>query len=211
MRTFRQKWYAGETISVGIGQGALEVSPLQLAHAIGGLATGGVWQKPHLVLNEGSKEPARKADLNIDNVLKVISGLHAVVNEGGTGVRARIPGIDVGGKTGTSQLASNKLLKGTALGRTMKDNAWFVGFAPTHSPEIVVVALFEAGEHGNLAAPIVRDVIKSYFDKQVRRDPRQMLAALPSFSIANPVSKPLKPAAPRAAVARLGDTVEVLP
>ena len=49
----------------------------------------------------------------------------------------------------------------------MKDNAWFVGFAPQNSPEIVVVALFESGEHGNLAAPIVRDVIKAYFDKKV--------------------------------------------
>ena len=68
MRTFRQKWYAGETISVGIGQGALEVSPLQLAHAIGGLATGGIWQKPHLVLDHGMRDAARKADLSIDNV-----------------------------------------------------------------------------------------------------------------------------------------------
>jgi hypothetical protein len=73
------------------------------------------------------------------------------------------------------------MLKGTALGRTMKDNAWFVGFAPNNSPEIVVVALFEAGEHGNLAAPIVRDVIKAHFDKQVRRDPKSHLASLPAF------------------------------
>jgi penicillin-binding protein 2 len=210
MRMFRQKWFAGETISVGIGQGALEVSPLQLAHAIGGLATGGVWQKPHLVLDEGSKEGARRADLKVENVLKVISGMYAVVNEGGTGVRARIPGLEVCGKTGTSQLASNRVLKGTAAGRAMKDNAWFVGFAPQQSPEIVVVALFEGGEHGNLAAPIVRDVIKAYFDKRVRKEPRQMLASLPGFSFANPaVNRPV--ASPRAVVARMGDTVEVLP
>jgi hypothetical protein len=63
----------------------------------------------------------------------------------------------------------------------MKDNAWFVGFAPNSSPEIVVVALFEAGEHGNLAAPIVRDVIKAHFDKQVRKDPTSHLASLPAF------------------------------
>ena len=210
MRTFRQKWFAGETISVGIGQGALEVSPLQLAHAIGGLATGGVWQKPHLVLDEGSRESARKADLHVDNVLKVISGMHAVVNGGGTGVRARIPGLDVCGKTGTSQLASNRVLKGTSAGRSMKDNAWFVGFAPQQSPEIVVVALFEGGEHGNLAAPIVRDVIKAYFDKRAKNEPRQMLASLPAFSITNRVSNRLPPS-PRAVVARMGDTVEVIP
>jgi penicillin-binding protein 2 len=133
------------------------------------------------------------------------------VNGGGTGARARIPGIEVCGKTGTSQLASNELLKGSALGRTMKDNAWFVGFAPHHSPEIVVVALFEAGEHGNLAAPIVRDVIKAYFDKRARTEPRQMLAALPSFSFVNTADKRSRPATPPAFVARLGDTVEVLP
>ena len=50
----------------------------------------------------------------------------------------------------------------------MKDNAWFVGFAPRPAPEIVVVALFEHGEHGQLAAPIVRDVLKAYFDKKAR-------------------------------------------
>lgn len=189
MRTFRQKWYAGETISVSIGQGALTVSPLQLAHAIGGIAAGGVWPKPHLVREETGQTRARRADLNVDNVLKVIHGMYAVVNEGGTGMRARLIGKDVCGKTGTAQLASNELLKGTAIGRTMKDNAWFVGFAPRQSPEIVVVALFEGGEHGNLAAPIVRDVIKAYFDKQDRLMPPQSLAALPRLA-------PLPPAVP---------------
>ena len=181
MRNFREKWYAGETISVSIGQGALTVTPLQLAHSVGGIATGGVWTKPHMVLGETNKEEAKKANLSLDNVMKVIDGMHAVVNGGGTGARAKLPGLEVCGKTGTAQLASNEMLKGTALGRTMKDNAWFVGFAPNTSPEIVVVALFEGGEHGNLAAPIVRDVIKAYFDKQVREDPNSQLASLPAF------------------------------
>lgn len=181
MRTFRQKWYAGETISVAIGQGALEVSPLQLAHAVGGIATGGVWQKPHLVVDQKPNERARRADVKIENVMQVIEGMWAVVNAGGTGGKARLPGLDVCGKTGTAQLASNTVLKGTALGRTLKDNAWFVGFAPRQSPEIVVVALLEAGLHGDMAAPPVRDVIKAYFDKRARRDPKQQLASLPLF------------------------------
>lgn len=177
MRAFRQKWYAGETISVAIGQGALEVSPLQLAHAIGGLATGGVWQKPHLLLGEAAQEPATKADLKIDNVMQVIDGMWAVVNGGGTGGKARLPGLEVCGKTGTAQLASNDVLKGTSLGKTMKDNAWFVGFAPKQSPEIVVVCLLEAGLHGDMAAPPVRDVIKAYFDKKQRKQGRQLASA----------------------------------
>lgn len=167
MRNYRQKWYPGETISVAIGQGALTVSPLQLAAGLGGLAMGGVWHKPHL-LKEARPDPPRQWALVPSNVEAVISGMYGVVNEGGTGARARIPGVEVCGKTGTAQLASNQFLKGNKKTRALKDNAWFVGFAPQHSPEIVVVALFENGEHGNLAAPIVRDVIKAYFDKKAR-------------------------------------------
>jgi penicillin-binding protein 2 len=95
--------------------------------------------------------------------------MFGVVNEGGgTGGRARLPGIDVCGKTGSAQLASNDYLQGKVAKRNLKDNAWFEGFAPCHAPEIVVVALFEHGEHGQFAAPIVRDVIKAYFDKKAR-------------------------------------------
>jgi hypothetical protein len=66
-------------------------------------------------------------------------------------------------------VASNDLVAATKDPDRFKDNAWFFGFAPCDKPEIIVAALFEAGEHGNLAAPIVRDVIKAHFDKQ-RRD-----------------------------------------
>jgi penicillin-binding protein 2 len=69
----------------------------------------------------------------------------------------------------------------------MKDNAWFVGFAPRPAPEIVVVALFEHGEHGQLAAPIVRDVLKAYFDKKDR------LAALRQQQVAAGFPRPLAP------------------
>lgn len=167
IRTQREKWYAGETISVSVGQGALTVTPLQLAHAIGGIATGGVWMRPHVVKSDKPAEPAHKADLNIENVNKVIYGMYAVVNEWGTAAASRIPGIDMCGKTGTAQLASNDLLK-LKKGEEWQDNAWFVGFAPRESPEIVVAALFENGAHGDQAAPIVRDVIKAYFDKKAR-------------------------------------------
>ncbi len=65
-------------------------------------------------------------------------------------------------------MASNDFLKGGSAGKDLKDNAWFVGFAPREHPEIVVVALFEHGVHGQFAAPIVRDVLKAYFDKKER-------------------------------------------
>jgi len=169
LRLSRQKWYAGETISVGIGQGAVTVSPLELASAIGGIADRGKWFEPHLVAGTAPKL-LRTGHFNPENIEKVIFGMYAVVNEpGGTGHNAALPGIKVCGKTGTAQLASNKFLKGTALGRSMKDNAWFLGYAPQEAPEIIVVALFENGEHGDRASWIVRDVLKAYFDKKERK------------------------------------------
>jgi penicillin-binding protein 2 len=93
--------------------------------------------------------------------------MYGVVNQGGTGARAALPGIALCGKTGTAQLVSKEVVKAQKITH-IKDNAWFVGFAPRDNPEIVVVALFEGGEHGNLAGPIVRDVVKAYFDKKAR-------------------------------------------
>jgi penicillin-binding protein 2 len=95
--------------------------------------------------------------------------MYGVVNEGGTGARAAIPGIEVCGKTGSAQLASIDVAKAAAAnhGADLRDNGWFVVFAPRHDPEIVVVALFEHGEHGDHAASIVRDVLKAYFDKKI--------------------------------------------
>jgi penicillin-binding protein 2 len=199
LRNFRQKWYAGETISVSIGQGALTLSPLQLARATGGIAVGGAWHVPHLYKDLTQKEKPHVAKLNPDNVKEVVDGMYGVVNEGGTGVRARLPNVEVCGKTGTSQLASNQFLKGNTR-KDMRDNAWFVGFAPRQNPELVVVALFEHGEHGNLAAPIVRDVLKAYFDKKARllsqlNAPAARTAQLKSFGLQPPVPAPVPPAA----------------
>jgi penicillin-binding protein 2 len=168
LRTQREKWYAGETISVAIGQGALTVTPIQLASGVGGMAMGGVWYKPHLVKASALPEP-RRGNLNSDNVTKVVSGMCGVVNEGGTGAAAAVPGLEICGKTGSAQRISNELRKSGKLAPSeLKDNAWFVAFAPRENPEIAVAVLFEAGVHGNYAAPIARDVIKAYFDKKVR-------------------------------------------
>jgi penicillin-binding protein 2 len=168
LRNYRQKWYAGETPSVAIGQGALTVTPIQLARAIGGLAMGGIWYHPHLLKNPDKPSKPDTWHLNPDNVKLVVDGMYGVVNEGGgTGGRARLPYVDVCGKTGSAQVASNEVTKGSSA-RNLKDNGWFEAFAPCHAPEIVVVALFEHGEHGWLAAGIVKDVLMAYFDKKKR-------------------------------------------
>lgn len=169
LRARREKWYGGETINVAIGQGAVNVTPVQLAYAIGGLVNGGTWYRPHLVKSAATPEPARHAGFRPENIATVVSGMCGVVNEGGTGSSAHVPGLEICGKTGTAQRISLDLAKsGKAAGDAAKENGWFVGFAPREHPEIVVVALFEASGHGYSAAPIVRDVIKTYFDKKDR-------------------------------------------
>jgi len=172
MRLYRQKWYAGETISVGIGQGAVTVSPLQIASALGGLGAGGKWYKPHVIADQ---KPVllRQGNFNPDNLQDVISGMYGVVNEGGTGRAAALPNIKVCGKTGTAQVASTELTKGAKFGSSLANNVWFVGFAPMDAPEVAVVALFENGQESYNAVPIVRDVLKAYFDKKARESKQQ--------------------------------------
>ncbi len=207
IRLFRERWYAGETISVSIGQGALTVTPLQLAYALGGLALGGMWQQPRLVPDEemsrlrpNQKRPEpRRVPLSPVAVETVLDGMSAVVNEpGGTGVRAHLPGYDVCGKTGSAQRVSNRFAA-TQTDEAYRDDAWFVGMAPCKAPEIVVSALYENGEHSYFAAPIVRDVIKAYFDKKERqRWTRQPPAANPDLSAsARPTASRRRPEATR--------------
>lgn len=167
MRFARQKWFAGETISVAIGQGAVTVSPLQIVAAIGGLGAGGRWYKPHLVKGM-APVLLREGSFKRQNLEQVDLGMSAVVNEGGTGRAAQLPGVKVAGKTGTAQLAATDRTKGAKKGSALANNAWFVAFAPLERPEIAVVALFENGEESYNAVPIVRDVIKAYFDKKDR-------------------------------------------
>ena len=188
LRTLRQKWYAGETVSVSIGQGATVLTPLQLARAIGGLAMGGVWHVPHLAKSLTQTEKPHEWALNPDNVHKVVYGMYGVVNEGGTGARARLPGIDVCGKTGSAQIASEEYEK---THRDVKDNAWFIEYAPCYKPEIVIAVLWEnCGLHGQFAAPIARDVMASYFNKKERLAEARKLNENPASALASALSGP---------------------
>ncbi len=188
LRTQRQKWYAGETISVAIGQGAVTVTPLQLAAAIGGIVSGGMWHKPRLVKAASAAEP-RRTELKPESIASIISGMYGVVNEGGTAAASRIEGVEFSGKTGSAQRVSNELAKSGKLDKDdSKDNGWFVGFAPRQNPEIVVVVLLEGGEHGSLAAPVARDIVKSHFDKKLRLTQRSTQQA--PFALLKPPALP---------------------
>ena len=167
---------------------------------------GGVWHVPHLEKSITQTEKPHEWALNPDNVKKVVYGMYGVVNEGGTGGRAKLPGIDVCGKTGSAQIASEAYEKahpGT------KDNAWFVAFAPCYKPEIMIAVLWEnCGLHGQFAAPIARDVMVSYFNKKerlaeaakLRQSPASTLATalMPQIEKPEPAPPPVKPVDPDA-------------
>jgi penicillin-binding protein 2 len=178
-RVFKRKWWAGETISVAIGQGAVAVTPMQLAYAIGGISSGGLFHRPHLAFRDqllalGGDPPEdfeRAFPLSESTVEALAKGMWGVVNDaGGTGVAARCPGIEIAGKTGTAQVVSVELQQ-SAKKHEFKSNAWFVGFSPMTKPEVVVGVLVMQGEHSAVAAPIARDVIKAYAEKKNSRRP----------------------------------------
>ncbi len=190
IRNFKQKWYAGETISVGIGQGAVAVTPIQLARALGGIAMGGVLQRPHVAFPEevAHQRPVANPDptpaavtVPIDprNWELITDAMVEVVNPIGTAPSAHLQGIDFAGKTGSSQTISNvgkKLLIG-ALAKKYRDNGWFVGFTPRRNPDIVVAVLVEQGEHGYLSARLCAQVIKVFVEKQRKRNVKVAQAA----------------------------------
>jgi len=169
-RVFHRKWYAGETISVSTGQGAVTTTPLQLARMIGGIASGGVFKQPHFVKEAQSVGEERFA-LSEHTVEKVTDAMYGVVNEGGTGASLKLAGIELSGKSGTAQVIGYATRERLGKQKKFEDNAWFVGYAPKRNPEIVVAVLVqESGQHGGTASgPVVRDIIKAYYDKKNRR------------------------------------------
>ena len=179
-RRYNEKWYAGETISVSIGQGQVSITPISLAVMMSTVANGGTRFVPHLLkaIDEGGgwkpmqpPAPKSRVQLKPETIAAVHDGLHLVVNGAGTGGRARIPGKDVSGKTGTAQVIS---LQGgrKAAGRTernLRDHGWFVFFAPRDNPEIAGVIFGEHNEHGATSAPVAKHVLETYFAKKEGR------------------------------------------
>jgi penicillin-binding protein 2 len=174
-RVEQQKWFAGETISVGIGQGYNAYTPIQLAQAMATLANDGVMFRPHLVRHitdskTGEKtliepEPLRTIPLKPQH-LETIKRAMVGVNKEGTGARA-FAGVpyEVGGKTGTAQVYS---LRGGTYNRDkvkkdLRDHALFIAFAPVDKPRIALAVLVENGGFGaQSAAPIARMVLDYY-------------------------------------------------
>jgi penicillin-binding protein 2 len=166
-RRFHQPWYPGENISVGVGQGAIETTPIQLARMMGGLATGGVFKQPHLLKNS-DVAPEMRFAISPETVEKLTGYMEEVVNPGGTANAAFVPGAELAGKTGTAQTISDQGLAKAANRNEHKYTAWFVGFAPRKNPEIVIAILVQdTWEHSSeAAAPLAKSIVKTYFDKK---------------------------------------------
>ncbi|MCC6640144.1 MAG: penicillin-binding protein 2 [Deltaproteobacteria bacterium] len=180
LRRFKTPWYPGETVSISIGQGYDLTTPLQLAVAYAAIANGGTLYEPRLVLRR------RRSESGIDETKPKINGavpvkpeslalirkaLAGVVEQpGGTGSKARVPGVPVAGKTGTAQVVRLEHFEGvkeSKIPRQYRDHAWFVSFAPAEDAEIVVAVLAEHGGHGgSAAAPLAQKVLAKYFEKK---------------------------------------------
>jgi penicillin-binding protein 2 len=183
LRNFRQKWFAGETISVGIGQGAVAVTPVQLMRAIGTISMGGKMVVPHVA--DPSGLPSNYLEVNHYTDVKMVpidangwnlitDAMGRVLLPEGTAQSAHIPGIDIAGKTGSAQVVSLATRAKHQNNEDLAQNGWFVGFTPRRNPDIVVCVLFQGGEHGKLAARLATQVIKAFVDKQ-RRQPVKMV------------------------------------
>jgi penicillin-binding protein 2 len=168
-------WRDYDTAAAAIGQG-IAITPLQTLRMVAGVAVGGNMTTPHLLLEGaagtdrfGDERPKiRYADEKKFSVPMspeihetVTRAMWGVVNENGTGGRARVEGFDVSGKTGTAQVASK-----SRAGEKSKDHAWFVSFAPRDKPEIASVVLVENSGYGGVhAAPKAAAIYQIYYQR----------------------------------------------
>lgn len=182
-RVFKQPWYAGETLSVAIGQGYVTATPLQMAEAAATIARG-VRYKPRVLQRveaiDGSLvksvEPELVAKLPVrDTVLKEVQDALADVVARGTGKKGGLKEIAVAGKTGTSQVVTlgKERIPAAKLQWQQRDHAWFVAYAPAEDPTIAIATLVEhaaGGGGGAVAAPVTKQVLEAYFRLQEQRE-----------------------------------------
>ncbi len=168
LRAQKVQWFAGETISVAIGQGQVSATPLQMARVAAVIANGGRLVRPHLVKKVGSEvlpsSPPLELGLKPSTIEVVRSGLQAVV-DGGTGWRAQLPGIAVCGKTGTAQVVSKARLEKSPTAIALVPHGWFVAFAPAQGARIALAVLVEHAGSGGEGGPaaVAREILAAYF------------------------------------------------
>jgi penicillin-binding protein 2 len=181
-KRFKEAWQAGETLSISIGQGFNLVTPLQMASFIAAIGNGGTLYRPRIVqsIKDSDGNVVKSIPPEISGGLPASKETLALVQEGllevvhgdrGTARRIRLKGINIAGKTGTAQVFSRKTgekFDNEALGRTLRDHAWFVSYAPAEAPKIAVCVIIEHGEHGSsAAAPVAGALIEQYLQKDL--------------------------------------------
>ena len=168
MRTQKVRWFPAETVSVSIGQ-AMSLTPIQLARVAAVVANGGRLPRPHLMKAIGGR--AMNADPPVDLgfrpavVATVRDAMLAVVSEG-TGQRAKLDGVAVGGKTGSAQVVTHARLETNRKARAYQPHGWFMAFAPPTNgkPGVAIAALVEHGVQGGVsAAPVVGKALARYY------------------------------------------------
>jgi penicillin-binding protein 2 len=166
MRLFKTPWYAGETVSVAIGQGQVSATPLQMARVTAVIASGGLLVSPHLVKAAAGgprAESPRPLGIRPETIAAVKEGMCGVVAEG-TGWRARLQTVAVCGKTGSAQVVSSSRLEKSPNAFEMQPHGWFLAFAPAGDPTIALAVLVEHGRSGGeSAAPVARQILAHYF------------------------------------------------
>jgi penicillin-binding protein 2 len=163
VRTQKTPWYAGETVSVAIGQGQVSATPLQLARAVSVIANGGNLVRPHLVRGGDADEPPRPLGIHPETLEVVKEGMRRVV-AGGTGRRARLGNVDVCGKTGSAQVVAHARLEREPGDPSLLPHGWFLAFAPAENPQIALAVLVEhGGSGGGAAAPVARSILARFF------------------------------------------------
>src|SRR5262245_3331359 len=179
-KRFNQPWFEGETLSVAIGQGYVTATPLQMANLAATVANGGTRYRPFYVkrveapdgslLQEIEPEVLGEAHLKKSTLAQIHSAMRDVVmTDSGTGKKARVLGVTIAGKTGTSQVVKmgEDRARANRGAQAMRDHAWFIAFAPTEAPEIAIAAIVEhaGGGGGAIAAPVVQQILTHYFGR----------------------------------------------
>ena len=166
LETKKTAWYPGETLHAAMGQGYVTATPLQMAVMTATVVNGGILYKP-ILLKDAPPVVQARLQLSHKNLEIIKNGLLGVVEDpGGTGWAARSGMVDVGGKTGTSQVVSIRK-SSIYLPEHFRDHAWFVAFAPFEKPEIALSVLVEHGGHGGgAAAPIAKQAIEAYMNSK---------------------------------------------
>lgn len=168
---YGESWSTGDTYNLSIGQGFLEVTPLQMLNAVNVIANGGTLYRPQIVHHTGNGEGGgeqrfepdivRTVPVSQEHISLVRTGMEEAVAHGAAAKRGQIEGLRIAGKTGTAQFCDDIMC---GVGYEQPEHAWFAAFAPVEDPEIsVIVYLYHGGEGSVAAVPVVREILTHTF------------------------------------------------